>query len=735
MKHQPEQGNSYAMKRLVLLAPLFFLALCLAPARALAHAHLVRADLAPNSHLLVSVGIVRFWFDEPLNTAFSRVVILNAAGVQANTDTGEVNPTNGEELDVTVPTLPDGVYTVRWTSDSAQDGHIMHGFYLFTVGGPGAAPIGTSPAAITGSQDVSLDTDAVLVALAHWLVLITAMLWTGAVAFELLLLAPERRRRGDSLAGLAAISSGRARVLVRLGLLAGLIASMLELEAQACAAAGAWSGVVTPAVLGAILGSHYGAWFEVRVLVLCLAVLALDGPILLLSVLGAPRRPAARLPLGSVTTHALTLLGLTYLLALALSGHAGAVPHLTLTAVLLDWLHLIASAVWIGGMLAIALCLVPALLAGTAPWRPVPSLQLDFLALLDRFSPAAYMALIAAAFTGMFNAQIRIDSLTTLTGTNYGHLLLIKLALIGVIMALSASHVFGVRPRLHAHIRRSAEPAMTTLPRGFSLLLTTLRVEPALGVLILLCVALMGQVALPAATFDATVIQVSGDQTGASPVGPIAAVSNVGDLSVNLQVNPADIGQAQITVHVTEHHRAVTNAQVRVKLSIPEQPALGAAFVETSPSNGGYSGSGDIVQEGLWQADVLVRTRDDPDEFRDLPVIFIAGPEPLVLDGPLTDPRYGPAILRLHSLPGAAARLEVRLHAGLQVRYLLTMPDMSPQQAAAVPAAGGWYGGTLVPPMPGYMNLAVQIQEGNGWQTVRMAVCKVDDAYALRVLL
>ena len=40
-----------------------------AAGRALAHAHLIRADLAPNSHVLVSVGTVRFWFDEPLNPA------------------------------------------------------------------------------------------------------------------------------------------------------------------------------------------------------------------------------------------------------------------------------------------------------------------------------------------------------------------------------------------------------------------------------------------------------------------------------------------------------------------------------------------------------------------------------------------------------------------------------------------------------------------------------------------
>jgi copper transport protein len=722
------------MKRLSLLVLPILLALLMQPGRALAHAHLVRADLAPNSHLLVSVGTVRFWFDEPLNPTLSRILILDQQGRQVNADTGEVNPTNGEELDVTVPTLPDGLYTVRWTSDSAQDGHIMHGFYLFSVGGPGAVPIGTIPAPITGSSDVSLDNSAVLVALAHWLVLITAMLWTGAIAFELLVLAPQRRRV-DSHAGLSAHASSRARVLVQLGLLIGLVASVLELEAQAYAAAGTWSSATSSAVIGAILGSRYGMWFAARVVVICLAMLMLVGHVLLPGLLGMRRWSAARRPAGTRTIHALTILGLVYLLALALSGHAGAVPHLTISAVLLDWLHLVASAIWIGGMLAIGLAVVPALLARTERWWPAPHPHLDFLALLDRFSPAAYLALIAAAFTGMFNAQIRIDSLSTLTGTTYGHLLLIKLALIGLIMALSASHVFGTRPRLRAQIRHSVGPAVATTPRGFPLLLLTLRVEPVLGVLILLCVALMGQVAPGAAVFNASVIQVTGDQSAASPAGPIAAVSRLGDLTVNLQISPADIGQARLTVRVAEHGQAVTDGQVRIKLSMPEQPALGAAFVETSPLDGGYSGAGDIVQEGLWRADVLVRTRSDPDEFRDLPTIFVAGPEPSVLEGPVTNTQYGPAILRLRSRPGAAARLEVRMPAGLLVRFLLIMPDMSPQEIGAVPEAGGWYSGTLVPPMPGYMNLAVQVREGGTWRTVRMTVCAVDGFYAMHLLL
>ena len=49
-------------------------------------------------------------------------------------------------------------------------------------------------------------------------------------------------------------------------------------------------------------------------------------------------------------------------------------------------------------------------------------------------------------------------------------------------------------------------------------------------------------------------------------------------------------------------------------------------FVETTPSKGGYQGTGDLVQNGTWQADVLVRTRSDPLEYRDVPFQLVVGP-------------------------------------------------------------------------------------------------------------
>jgi hypothetical protein len=168
---------------------------------------------------------------------------------------------------------------------------------------------------------------------------------------------------------------------------------------------------------------------------------------------------------------------------------------------------------------------------------------------------------------------------------------------------------------------------------------------------------------------------------------------------------------------------------------MPANPDLGAAFVETTPAAGGYAGTGDLVQEGLWRADVLVRTRDDPGEFRDVPFVFLASPEPALLSPPTSDTRYGPTMVRLSGAPGAAVTLAVKLKAGLQVRSLITMQDMSPQMNELRARAGGWYSGVIVPPMEGYMNLALQVRESGAWHAVRMMVCDVDSGYGMHLLL
>jgi YVTN family beta-propeller protein len=734
--------------RLLIWGLALLLSLLILPGRVSAHAHLIQADLAPNGHFLVPAGTYRFWFDEALNGSLSKIVIRNSAGAQVNTDTGTVNPANGEELDVRLPALPAGQYSVFWTSDSAQDGHILHGFYVFTAGGAGATAVSTTePAGIIAASEPQLDSTSLAAALAHWLVLIASTLWTGALALEILVLAPARIRARPSYADLAERASSYIPAVVRYGAIASLVTNVVELEAQA-SAAGGWSGMVSGSVLQGMLHSHYGTYWILRMvtsfLVLVIAGLAPVGkPVA--AMLAVRRRgtgtiaqgSGSRRPLSILLAGTLGFLGLLYLLEIALSGHAAAVSQLLFTSVLLDWLHLIASAVWIGGMGAIALALIPALLrpATTTP-NELYGRRQSFLTLLDRYSPAAYIAVATAAVTGMFNAQVHLSSLSELFNSTYGRFLVIKIACIGELMFLSASHVFFARPKL-----RAMPLALTGTPQaeeGYASLVARLRVEPLIGLLILLCVALMGQVAPAVTVFSQPTTPASASSQSSQTTTPtssapssINATVQKGDLTVNLTIAPPAVGQAAFTAVVHENGKLVTDGQVRVKLSVPSNASLGYVFVETAPQNGGYVGKGDLALDGHWRADVMVRTRDDPTEFRDVPFDFEIGLSTSFLEAAPATSGYGPATVKLTPSQDGPATLTVKLRPGLTVRYevlMLGMPGMGTADYPATPSSNGSYTGQLLFEMQGATSVLIQVQSGNTWKIARNLIYDVDAA-------
>src|SRR5947209_8761142 len=120
-------------------------AACLAlvlPGTSEAHAILLRSDPAKDAVLHVAPDRVRMWFSETLNPAFSTAVVESGANQRVDHRDAHVSPGDATEMDLTLePNLPPAVYVVVWRTDSADDGHVLTGSFLFTV----ARPDGTIP--------------------------------------------------------------------------------------------------------------------------------------------------------------------------------------------------------------------------------------------------------------------------------------------------------------------------------------------------------------------------------------------------------------------------------------------------------------------------------------------------------------------------------------------------------------------------------------------------------------
>ena len=120
------------MKFKHMAAAIAFLGSNLVAGQAFAHAALEGS--APKAGEIVSgsPAEVRLQFNEELEATFSTVKVSDPKGVEVSGIKVEVDKANMKIMHATLPTLPAGAYSVRW-STMTRDGHKTKGTFTFTV--------------------------------------------------------------------------------------------------------------------------------------------------------------------------------------------------------------------------------------------------------------------------------------------------------------------------------------------------------------------------------------------------------------------------------------------------------------------------------------------------------------------------------------------------------------------------------------------------------------------------
>jgi copper transport protein len=124
-----------------------------------------------------------------------------------------------------------------------------------------------------------------------------------------------------------------------------------------------------------------------------------------------------------------------------LTGHAAGEENLRVLALLADAMHVWAASGWIGG-LALVFYL-------DRTWRrESPDATSLLPALVPAFSVVAMASVGTLALTGTFAAWLHLPSTGSLFSTNYGRTLLLKLGLVGIVLALGGLNYKVLTPRL-----------------------------------------------------------------------------------------------------------------------------------------------------------------------------------------------------------------------------------------------------------------------------------------------
>ncbi|MFH8657805.1 copper resistance CopC/CopD family protein [Streptomyces afghaniensis] len=343
---------------------------------------------------------------------------------QRRVHTGEAQHADGrsETARVGLPgKLAQGTYTVAWRVVSS-DSHPVSGAFTFSVGKRSA----TSAQVDTGPDEDPLTGG--LYDAARYLAYLAAALLVGTVAFALLC------RPADT-------SPLRRPLAAAWWTLLGSTVVLLMLRAPYETGAGPASAFDLSA-LERTLTSRPGTALLAR-----LAVLLLTAAFLLRLSRHRDRQEPVMRAVGAALAVALAL-------TWAAAEHASAgiqVPVAMTSSVL----HLVATGVWLGGLVALLLTLRRA--------------SVDALAeVVPRFSRIAFISVTVLAVTGLYQSWRGLGSLSALTGTSYGRLLLAKLvAVTALLLAAGYSRRWTARLAAPAAAAtRTAVPERVAQPVG-----------------------------------------------------------------------------------------------------------------------------------------------------------------------------------------------------------------------------------------------------------------------------
>ncbi|MEU7758256.1 copper resistance protein CopC/CopD [Micromonospora aurantiaca] len=519
---------------------LLLVALLLAPASpAAAHAVLVSSSPAASAVVPEAPAQVVITFSEGVRKVPGKVRVIAPDGSRA--DRGE--PTF-QGAEVTIPVDPSGgrgTYLVSYRVISA-DSHPVSGAFTYSVGAP------SEPPTDSGSDNRANPVTENAVKVAKYAGYVGLLLLVGP-ALVLAALWPRRLSR-----------RGPARLAwTGLGLLA--VATVAEVWLQVPYVNGGGLFDVTGSGLSDVLGSAYGTTHLVRLGLLAAAAFLL--------------RPLFAGPIGRTDGIILAVLGGAALFTWPLAGHAAASPA-PAVSVVVDAVHLGGMAVWLGGLVMLAVFLL----------RRADERELD--AILPIWSRWAALAVAALLLAGTVQGLIEVAGLQALFDTTYGRLLLAKIALFVLVIGVAAYSRALVRRRVAAgrpgSMRRAvvAELAITAVVLGVS----------------------------------ATLVQTTPARTAAANVagaeqGYFSATLSSPLYSLEVQVDPAETGNNSMHLYAyTKDSRPQPVQEWKVTAALPSAGIEPITVPLLPLSDNHATGEVNLPARGDWQVRITVRTSD-----------------------------------------------------------------------------------------------------------------------------
>ncbi|MDX2162658.1 MAG: FixH family protein [bacterium] len=567
------------MRRITLLMILVGMVLSSA-IRASAHANLIESEPPANAVLETPPSVIRLSFTEPLEPAFSRIIVRGADGLPVPLPEAALDANDPYVLILPIPMLDNGTYSVEWRVVSAADGHPTSGAFPISIGAAGVLNLPQAAETPIPLSD----------SLIRWLNYLSHSLLIGGVGFWLFAIAPAKL--SENALTVRAIQ----RLIAFAWVLLGISAALLLLMQAAVTAGVSISEALNATLLAQVTsGSRFGQLWMIRV-----ALWGIIGVLLL----SAPQRPFA------FTAWGVLFVGLGSQWTTSLFSHAAGAPTDQGTAMAATWLHFAASALWIGGLFQFLNVLVTGSRSLTAH---------STAALIGHFSSYARVTVAAVVLTGWFAAWLHIQSPGALVETRYGQLMLIKLVLFAPALALAGVNLVITQRRLAA-----GQPLWIGRLRGL------------ISAEIVLTVTILGIVGVMTSSVPARIDYQAQQARAAAqvPPNPISETLTQTGVSGTLTITPGYTGANTFTLTLTDRQgHPVTDAS-RIRLTFRSQVDSGAEseLRMEHRGDGVYEVAGaNLTRVGAWRVRAVVARDGDFDRVYDFrPAVELPPPVPVI---------------------------------------------------------------------------------------------------------
>jgi copper transport protein len=562
-------------RRRAVAAVVAVLAALAAPSAALAHAYLVKTVPTASGTVNVSPPEVALTFDEAVEPRFAIISVTDAAGHSQTTARLQRSAGNPDTLVVPLhPHLAQGWYLVYWRAISV-DGHPVQGAFTFAVGpNPGPAPQFVIP-------KISATATAPRLLIARWVMFLAVMSAIGLFVLRIAVARPVIRAvEGTSLRSVS-IAFVVAGVL-------GLIAIPVYLDVSTAidSLRSVFAvGALVPLFRVTAFGRSYvdlEICFALFFVAGCLA-LWLDRP-------QRPRRSVAEL----ISTAGALIAAAAVLIVPGAAGHAG---HTSPRgwALLLDWLHLSAGSLWLGGLLGLLI-----LAASLPALRRVTALAVC----VPRFSNVAFVSVFLLLATGTGATILHMPIVAALWRTSYGKTILVKIGILAAAMLLGAVNLLRTKPALVA--------ARTNEERGRPaaiLLRRTISCETALLAGAVFAAALLTSFAPPAPA-----LAKEGSALARVGPGPVAATVHKAAYTLQVRVNPnRAVTPNSFELDLTKSGTPVRGANVTLSFAMLDMAMPNQLFQLKETRPGVYTRAAPaLVMVGHWALEFNVKPKTGP---------------------------------------------------------------------------------------------------------------------------